>query len=32
LVVILMTPAQPGRWQRQFRELFRQLVYQAIVD
>jgi len=27
-----MTQAQPGPWQREFRELFRQLVYQAIVD
>jgi CubicO group peptidase (beta-lactamase class C family) len=32
LVAILMTQAQPGAWQREFRELFRQLVYQAIVD
>jgi CubicO group peptidase (beta-lactamase class C family) len=32
LVAILMTQAQPGPWQREFRELFRQLVYQAIVD
>ena len=32
LVAILMAQAQPGPWQRQFRELFRQLVYQAIVD
>jgi CubicO group peptidase (beta-lactamase class C family) len=32
LVAVLMTQAQPGRWQREFRELFRQLVYQAIVD
>jgi len=27
-----LTQAQPGPWQREFRELFRQLVYQAIVD
>ena len=32
LVAVLMTQAQPGAWQREFRELFRQLVYQAIVD
>jgi len=32
LVAILMTQAQPGVWQREFKELFRQLVYQAIVD
>jgi CubicO group peptidase (beta-lactamase class C family) len=32
LVAILMTQAQPGPWQREFRELFRQLVYQAIVE
>jgi len=32
LVVVLMTQAQPGAWQREFKELFRQLVYQAIVD
>jgi CubicO group peptidase (beta-lactamase class C family) len=32
LVAILMTQAQPGTWQREFKELFRQLVYQAIVD
>ncbi len=32
LVAILMTQAQPGPWQREFKELFRQLVYQAIVD
>jgi len=32
LVAVLMTQAQPGPWQREFRELFRQLVYQAIVD
>jgi len=32
LIAILMTQAQPGPWQREFRELFRQLVYQAIVD
>ena len=32
LVVVLMTQAQPGPWQREFKELFRQLVYQAIVD
>jgi len=27
-----MTQAQPGPWQREFRELFRQLVYQAIME
>ena len=32
LIAILMTQAQPGPWQREFRELFRQLVYQAIID
>src|SRR5262249_32605383 len=32
LFVVLMTQAQPGPWQREFKELFRQLVYQAIVD
>jgi CubicO group peptidase (beta-lactamase class C family) len=32
LVAVLMTQAQPGPWQREFRELFRQLVYQAIVE
>jgi CubicO group peptidase (beta-lactamase class C family) len=32
LVAVLMAQAQPGPWQREFRELFRQLVYQAIVD
>jgi CubicO group peptidase (beta-lactamase class C family) len=32
LVAVLMTQAQPGPWQREFRELFRQLVYQAIID
>ena len=32
LVVVLMTQAQPGPWQREFKELFRQMVYQAIVD
>lgn len=32
LVVVLMTQAQPGPWQREFKELFRQLVYQAIAD
>ena len=32
LVAVLMTQAQPGPWQREFRELFRQLVYQSIVD
>ena len=32
LVAVLMTQAQPGTWQREFRELFRQLVYQAIAD
>jgi CubicO group peptidase (beta-lactamase class C family) len=32
LVGVLMTQSQPGTWQREFRELFRQLVYQAIVD
>jgi len=32
LVAVLMTQAQPGPSQREFKELFRQLVYQAIVD
>jgi CubicO group peptidase (beta-lactamase class C family) len=32
LVVVLMTQAQPGPWQREFKELFRQLVYQAIAE
>ena len=32
LVAVLMTQAQPGPWQREFRELFRQLVYQSIID
>jgi CubicO group peptidase (beta-lactamase class C family) len=32
LVAVLLTQAQPGPWQREFRELFRQLVYQSIVD
>ncbi|HZO39722.1 MAG TPA: serine hydrolase domain-containing protein [Methylomirabilota bacterium] len=32
LVAVLMTQAQPGAWQREFRDLFRQLVYQAIID
>jgi CubicO group peptidase (beta-lactamase class C family) len=32
LIAVLMTQAQPGPWQREFRELFRQLVYQAIAD
>jgi CubicO group peptidase (beta-lactamase class C family) len=32
LVAVLMTQAQPGAWQREFKELFRQMVYQAIVD
>ena len=32
LVVVLMTQAQPGQWQREFKELFRQMVYQAIAD
>ena len=32
MVVVLMTQAQPGPWQREFKELFRQMVYQAIVD
>jgi CubicO group peptidase (beta-lactamase class C family) len=32
LVAVLMTQAQPGRWQREFKELFRQLVYQAIAE
>ena len=31
-VAVLMTQAQPGPWQRGFKELFRQMVYQAIVD
>ncbi len=32
LVAVLMTQAQPGPWQREFKELFRQLVYQSIAD
>ena len=32
LFAVLMTQAQPGPAQREFKELFRQLVYQAIVD
>ena len=32
LVAVLMTQAQPGAWQREFTELFRQLVYQAIAE
>src|SRR5207245_10923010 len=32
LVAVLMTQAQPGPWQREFKELFRQLVYQAIAE
>jgi CubicO group peptidase (beta-lactamase class C family) len=32
MVAVLMTQAQPGPWQREFKELFRQMVYQAIVD
>jgi CubicO group peptidase (beta-lactamase class C family) len=32
LFAVLMTQAPPGAWQREFKELFRQLVYQAIVD
>jgi CubicO group peptidase (beta-lactamase class C family) len=32
LVAVLMTQTQPGPWQREFKELFRQMVYQAIVD
>ena len=32
LVAVLMTQAQPGPWQREFKEPFRQLVYQAIAD
>jgi CubicO group peptidase (beta-lactamase class C family) len=32
LVAVLMTQAQPGTWQREFKELFRQLVYQSIVE
>jgi CubicO group peptidase (beta-lactamase class C family) len=32
LVAVLMTQAQPGPTQREFKELFRQLVYQAIID
>ena len=32
LVAVLMTQAQPGPWQREFRELFRQLVYQSLAD
>jgi len=27
-----MTQAQAGPWQREFKELLRQMVYQAIVD
>jgi CubicO group peptidase (beta-lactamase class C family) len=32
LVAVLMTQAQPGPWQREFKELFRQLVYQSIAE
>jgi len=32
LIAVLLTQAQPGTWQREFKELFRQLVYQAIID
>jgi CubicO group peptidase (beta-lactamase class C family) len=32
LVAVLMTQAQPGPAQREFKELFRQLVYQAIAE
>ncbi|HEY7539668.1 MAG TPA: serine hydrolase domain-containing protein [Methylomirabilota bacterium] len=32
LIAVLMTQAQPGPGQREFKELFRQLVYQAIID
>jgi CubicO group peptidase (beta-lactamase class C family) len=32
MVAVLMTQAQPGPWQREFKELFRQLVYQAIAE
>ena len=32
LVAILMAQAKQGPLQREFKELFRQLVYQAIVD
>lgn len=32
LVAVLMAQAQPGPWQREFKKLFRQVVYQAIVD
>jgi len=32
LVAVLMTQAQPGAWQREFTELFRQMVYQAIAE
>jgi CubicO group peptidase (beta-lactamase class C family) len=32
LVAVLMTQAQFGPWQREFKDLFRQLVYQAIVN
>src|SRR5438132_2435911 len=32
LVAVLVTQAQPGPWQREFKELFRQLVYQAIAE
>jgi len=32
LCAVLLTQAQRGPWQREFKELFRQLVYQAIID
>jgi hypothetical protein len=32
VVAVLMTQAQPASWQREFKELFRQMVYQAIAD
>jgi CubicO group peptidase (beta-lactamase class C family) len=32
LVAVLMTQAQPGPSQREFKELFRQLVYQALAE
>jgi CubicO group peptidase (beta-lactamase class C family) len=32
LIAVLMTQALPGPAQREFRELFRQLVYQALAD
>jgi CubicO group peptidase (beta-lactamase class C family) len=32
LIAVLMTQAQPGPAQREFRELFKQLVYQSLAD